>query len=95
MADILRFEDQSGDWLLSQGTHSASAWADAIVLIPWRLYQYYGNKKILEAFYGSMKRWIDFMLQHSKDFLWNYKLQFGDWLALDAPEAISVQLPTS
>ncbi len=84
--DILRFEDQSGDWLLSQGTHSASAWADAIVLIPWRLYQYYGNKKILEAFYGSMKRWIDFMLQHSKDFLWNYKLQFGDWLALDAPE---------
>lgn len=84
--DILRFEDQSGDWLLSQGTHSAAAWADCMVLIPWRLYQYYGNKKILEIFYDNMKRWIDFMWQHSKGYIWNYMLQFGDWLALDAAE---------
>lgn len=84
--DILKFEDQSDDWLLSQGTHSAAAWADAIVLIPWRLYLYYGNRKILESFYENMKRWIGFMRQHSDNYIWNYKLQFGDWLALDAPE---------
>lgn len=84
--DILRFEDQSGDWLLSQGTHSAAAWADAIVLIPWRLHQYYGNKRILETFYDNMKRWIDFMQRHSEGYIWNYKLQFGDWLALDGDE---------
>lgn len=84
--DILRFEDQSGDWLLSQGTHSAAAWADVIVLVPWRLYQYYGNRSILENFYNPMKRWINFMWRHSEGYLWNYKLQFGDWLALDAPE---------
>lgn len=84
--DILRFEDQSGDWLLSQGTHSAAAWADCMVLIPWRLYQFYGNKRILEIFYDNMKRWIDFMWQHSREYIWNYMLQFGDWLALDATE---------
>lgn len=33
-----------------------------------------------------MKGWIDFMKDHSVDYIWNYKLQFGDWVALDAEE---------
>ena len=36
--------------------------------------------------YQSMKGWIDFMKDHSVDYIWNYKLQFGDWVALDAEE---------
>ena len=26
------------------------------------------------------------MREHSEDYIWNYKLQFGDWVALDAEE---------
>ncbi len=74
------------DWLLSQGTHSAAAWADVAVIMPWVLYQTFGDKLVLEKQYDSMKRWIEFMRLHSKDYIWNYKLQFGDWVALDAEE---------
>ena len=36
--------------------------------------------------YNSMKNWINFMREYSVDYIWNYKLQFGDWVALDAEE---------
>lgn len=77
---------EKGDWLLSQGTHSAAAWADAAVIIPWTLYLTYGDKKILSRQYESMKKWIGFMQEHAVDDIWNYRLQFGDWVALDAEE---------
>lgn len=75
-----------GNWLLSQGPHSAAAWADAAVINPWTMYLMYGDKAILEKQYVSMKGWIDFMQAHSEDNIWNYKMQFGDWVALDAEE---------
>ena len=74
------------DWLLGQGTHSAAAWADVAVILPWTLYLTYGDKRILAEQFDSMKAWIDFMQRHAVDNIWNYKLQFGDWLALDAAE---------
>lgn len=77
---------EGSDWLLSQGTHSAAAWADAAVINPWILYLTYGDTAIIEEQYDSMKAWIDFMKTHAVDGIWNYKLQFGDWVALDAEE---------
>ena len=72
------------DWLVGQGTHSAAGWGDVAVVLPWTLYLVYGDRRILEAQHDSMKRWIDFMRAHSTDCLWSYRLQFGDWVALDA-----------
>lgn len=83
--DIVSNRDHN-DWLLSQGTHSAAAWADAAVINPWTMYQIYGDTDILEKQYESMKKWIRFMEEHSNDYIWNYRLQFGDWVALDAEE---------
>ena len=75
-----------GNWLLSQGPHSSAGWADAAVVNPWVLYLMFGDKEILETQYESMKAWIQFMRDHSEDYIWNYKLQLGDWVALDAKE---------
>lgn len=83
--DIISGKEEN-DWLLSQGTHSAAAWADVAVINPWTLYLVYGDRTILEEQYESMKKWIGFMEAHSVDYIWNYKLQFGDWVALDAEE---------
>ncbi|MEG1847746.1 MAG: family 78 glycoside hydrolase catalytic domain [Lachnospiraceae bacterium] len=83
--DLISGKEQD-DWLLSQGTHSAAAWADVAVINPWILYLTYGDKQILEEQYDSMKKWIEFMRAHALDGIWNYKLQFGDWVALDAEE---------
>lgn len=78
--------DTLTDWLLSQGTHSAAAWGDVAVINPWTMYLTFGDTKILEDQYDSMKAWIGFMKNHAVDYIWNYKLQFGDWVALDAEE---------
>lgn len=83
--DIISGKEEN-DWLLSQGTHSAAAWADVAVINPWTLYLIFGDREILEEQYDSMKKWIDFMKEHSTDYIWNYRLQFGDWVALDAEE---------
>ncbi|MBI9095162.1 MAG: family 78 glycoside hydrolase catalytic domain [Sphaerochaeta sp.] len=74
------------NWLLNKGTHSAAAWGDAAIINPWVLYLTFGDIAILETQYESMKGWIDFMKHHAKNNIWNYKLQFGDWVALDAEE---------
>ncbi len=78
--------DRVEDWLCSQGTHSAAAWADVAVLNPWNLYLIYGDERILAEQYESMKKWIRFMERHAEGIIWNYRLQFGDWVALDAEE---------
>ncbi len=76
----------AGDWLTEQGEHSAAAWADVAVIMPWTLYLMYGDKEVIKKQYPSMKAWIDFMQRHAVGNIWNYKLQFGDWVALDAEE---------
>lgn len=76
----------ANDWLLGQGSHSAAAWADVAVINPWTMYLTFGDKEILKQQYQSMKGWIGFMREHAQDYIWNYKLQFGDWVALDAEE---------
>ncbi|MBE5910135.1 glycoside hydrolase family 78 protein [Pseudobutyrivibrio sp.] len=76
-----------GDWLMKNGTAGSSAWGDVAVIEPWTMYLYYGDTSIIERQFDSMKAWIDFMTAHSKeDVLFNYGLQFGDWVALDAEE---------
>lgn len=83
--DVLTgFYDDHG--FISKGTDSAAGWGDAAVIIPWTLYEVYGDRQILEDQYDSMKKWIDFMEMHSEGYFWSYKLQFGDWVALDAEE---------
>lgn len=82
----LQYFPAAQDWLLSQGIHSAAAWADVAVILPWTLYLTYGDTRVLQDQFDSMKAWIDFMRDHAKDYIWNYKLQFGDWVALDAED---------
>jgi alpha-L-rhamnosidase len=44
-------------------------WGDAGVIIPWVMYQTYGDASFLETNYEHMKRWIDFNKQRSNDLL--------------------------
>lgn len=74
-----------GDWLLSQSVQGgASGWGDVAVILPWTLYQMYGDKTVLSRQMDSMLKWVQFMNRHSKGCLFEYGAQFGDWLALDA-----------
>ena len=63
--------------------HSASAgWADAAVVVPWTIYLSYGDKRILEKQYPSMKAWVDYIANRAgNSYLWKNDHTFGDWLA--------------
>lgn len=68
------------------GDSPSAAWGDAAVICPWQLYMTYGNVKILEDQFESMKRWIDYITASTKEpYLWTGGTHFGDWLGLDAP----------
>ncbi|HEU5015093.1 MAG TPA: glycoside hydrolase family 78 protein [Roseiflexaceae bacterium] len=64
------------------------AWSDAGTICPWTIYTCYGDTRIIEQQYDSMKRFVEFMNDTSRDGLRNYPgyegwQGFGDWLALD------------
>ena len=66
--------------VLGAGAAGSAGWADAATIIPWNMYLCYGDKKILEQQYASMKAWVGYMQQQSRNDLWNTGFHFGDWL---------------
>jgi alpha-L-rhamnosidase len=65
-----------------KGGGGSTAWADASIIVPWTVYLAYGDKRILEEQYSSMKAWIEYMRNRAgEDYLWTGDSHFGDWLA--------------
>ena len=62
-------------------TVSVSAgWGDAAVIVPWTLYNVYGDKRLLESHYPSMKAWVEYIRKVSGDnFIWKNGSTLGDW----------------
>jgi len=60
----------------------SAAWADAATIIPWNMYLAYGDTRLLERQYPSMKAWVEYQRREAgeKD-LWTSGFHFGDWLA--------------
>ena len=62
----------------------ATAWADAAVIVPWTIYQCYGDTRILEQQFDSMVKWVEYMRRSGdEEYLFDVGFHFGDWLALD------------
>jgi alpha-L-rhamnosidase len=65
------------------------AWADAVFICPWVLYQCYGNIDVLRDHYPAMVRYMEYLEKHKvKDHIRAHPEKdgwggFGDWLALD------------
>ncbi len=57
-----------------------AGWADAVTIIPWKMYMAYADKDMLERQYPSMKAWVNYIKNSSKNYLWNTGFHFGDWL---------------
>ena len=63
----------------------SAAWGDAACIIPWNLYEFYGDKSILEDQFDSMCAWVDYIARvDGADNSWRRHYHYGDWLALDA-----------
>ena len=69
-------------------------WADAAIYVPWRYWQIFGDRQILEDCYPSMKRYAQFMIRRTgrtgilgksiprpwKQYTYNTGMHFGEWL---------------
>lgn len=64
----------------------AAAWGDAAVIVPWVLFQRYGDLALLTSQYDSMCAWVDAVAEHAgDDQLVDEGFQYGDWLDPTAP----------
>ncbi|PLK46046.1 alpha-L-rhamnosidase [Emticicia sp. TH156] len=59
----------------------AAGWSDAGIIIPWNLYVVYGDKRVVEEQYPSMKAYLDYVRKAANNDLWNTGFQFADWLS--------------
>lgn len=63
-----------------------AAWGDVATLLPWTLYERFGDVGVLRAQFDSARRWVDLLERRSgPSRLWNTGFQLGDWLDPAAP----------
>jgi alpha-L-rhamnosidase len=65
----------TGGWGYAWG--NGPAWDSAYILIPWYLYQYHGDLRILARHYEHMKRYVDYLATKAKDGI--VSIGLGDW----------------
>jgi len=68
----------------------SSAWADVATILPWIVYEFSGDKAILEQQFESMRGWVNYIKGVDEATggkrLWTSGFHFGDWLALDGDD---------
>jgi alpha-L-rhamnosidase len=92
LADVAAEQRQLGTvppfvpWLPLGELKAAAAWGDAAVIVPWVLYQRFGDLGVLRAQYPSMTAWVDDIAERAGDSMrWHSGFQYGDWLDPAAP----------
>ncbi len=92
MFDITDGQDEEG-WVydvnppIVVGGPSKPGWGDAVMIIPWLSYRYYGNTRVIEDNYEGMKAWVEYMRRNSENdiYFWeeNGWYGYGDWIAVE------------
>jgi alpha-L-rhamnosidase len=67
-------------------TYGTPAWADAGTIIPFAIYEMYGDRRILERSIDSMMRWVDWCKANSTGLIRDKARgnDYGDWLSIGA-----------
>ncbi len=70
----------------STTTVPSAGWGDVAVIVPWTIYQVYGDKKLLENQYPGMKAWVEYIRKKAGDsYIWKGGSKYGDWLFYHPP----------
>lgn len=93
MPNIAPINDDRGQ--MSRMLQGSAGWGDACILVPWALYEAYGDTGILEENYDMMVRWLGFVEKRAqttrpkneanpwKEYLVDQGFHFGEWLEPD------------
>jgi alpha-L-rhamnosidase len=64
----------------------SAGWGDVAVIVPWNIYQVYGDRQLLENQYPSMKAWVEYIRAKAVDsYIWKGGSKYGDWLFYHPP----------
>ena len=89
--------------MISNMLQGSSGWGDACILVPWTLYEAYGDTAILEENYDMMSRWLSFVGKRAqetrthnmdnpyKEYLVDQGFHFGEWLEPDVDSMAVMQ----
>ena len=58
---------------------ASAGWTDAGVIMPYRLWKWYGDRRFVDDAWDSMTRYMDFLESHEDP----YRINHGDWLAFE------------
>ncbi len=56
-----------------------AGWGDAVTVVPWVVYHFYGDRRILSDNYKGMKAWVEYMKRKSRDDVYRWSEKAGDW----------------
>jgi len=78
-----RYEQWGQEYL---GNMADPWWGGVLVMLPWTLYEHYGDTEILRHAYPNMKKFVDFLLKTTETpegdhtYLINWGTMLGEWL---------------
>ncbi len=63
---------------------AAPAWGDAFIILPWLVYQMYGDDAAVLDHFEAMERWMGYIERANPDGIRRHRLNgnYGDWVAL-------------
>lgn len=76
----------TGGWGYAWG--NGPAWDSAFILIPWYLYEYCGDTRILKTHYAGMRRYVDYLTRHAENGI--VRIGLGDWLPFETETPVEV-----
>lgn len=59
------------------GFRDSPEWGSSSIILPWYLYQWYGDKQVLKEAYGMMQRYAGYLEKKSSGYILSHGL--GDW----------------
>lgn len=66
-------------------------WGGVVIYAPWFMYQFYGDRDLLEESYPAMQRHFDYLTSISRDGIVEWGL--GDWMEVGAVRPVRTPVP--
>ncbi len=66
---------------VEQATGRGCGWSDFTVIIPWQMYQQYGDKEFIKEHYQSMKNFMNYLEGKCTNYIYPDATYWGDWVA--------------
>lgn len=66
--------------VFNNGFRDSPEWGSASVILPWQIYKWYGDKKVMEKAWPTMIKYVDYLQNKARDHILSYGL--GDWFDL-------------